>query len=272
MAEEKAEEKREGIPRVLLFGGTTEGLRILGFLQRFDLDLTVSVATQYGRESIRENAKARVVCGRMDKDEMLAWIEKNSVELVIDATHPFATEATRNIQWACKAGRAEYIRCLRKETDPARPAETQAVYVDSVQEAVEYLKRTEGNILITTGSKELGRFCEIPDYQTRCFARVLSVTDSVKSSVECGFVGRNLIAMRAPFSKEMNIATIHYADAAFFVTKESGDAGGMREKTEACSETGTTLVVIRRPEEVGSHVEELCKALAKKYEKFRLTV
>lgn len=143
------------------------------------------------------------------------------------------------------------------------------VCMDSVREAVEYLKSVKGNILITTGSKELWKFCEIPDYQTRCFARVLSVPDSVASSAGCGFLGRHLIAMQAPFSKEMNIATIHYADASFFVTKESGEAGGMKEKIQACSETGTTLVVIRRPGETGKPVKEVCGDLDKKFQKYK---
>ena len=33
-------------------------------------------------------------------------------------------------------------------------------------EAVEYLKSTEGDILVTTGSKELEAFCALPDYKT----------------------------------------------------------------------------------------------------------
>ena len=37
----------------------------------------------------------------------------------------------------------------------------QAVLVGSVDEAVEYLKKTEGNILATTGSKELFKYTPV---------------------------------------------------------------------------------------------------------------
>ena len=39
----------------------------------------------------------------------------------------------------------------------------------------------------------------------------------------------------------------------------------MKEKIQACTETGTTLVVIRRPKETGRSVEEVCKDLREKY-------
>lgn len=269
---ESFEEKAEDIPRVLIFGGTTESLSILDFLKGFDLDVVLSVATEYGRECAGKYERTQIISGRMDREEIFLYIRKESVDLVIDATHPFAMEITANIRWACEKAQTEYIRCLREEMEAPKEMPGQIVSVSSVGEAVEYLSSTKGNILITTGSKELKRFCEIPDYQTRCYARVLSVPESVRSSAKCGFSGRNLIAMHAPFSKEMNIATIHYADAAFFVTKETGDAGGMKEKLKACSETGTTLVVIRRPKETGSSVEEICDKLDEKFQKYRLTV
>ncbi len=267
-----AVKKNERIPRVLIFGGTTESLRVLDFLEGFDLYVVLSVATEYGRECAGKHGRLQVICGRMDREEILSYIKENFIHLVIDATHPFALEITANIRWACKEAQTEYMRCLREELEAAEEMPVQIVRVSSVDEAGEDLSVTEGNILITTGSKELRKFCRIPDYKTRCFARVLSVPESVQSSVECGFTGRNLIAMRPPFSKEMNVATIHYADAVFFVTKETGDAGGMKEKIQACLETGTTLVVIRRPREAGGLVEEICDELDKKFLKYRLTV
>ena len=45
--------------------------------------------------------------------------------------------------------------------------------VDTTEEAVSYLAGTEGKILVTTGSKELAKFAELPDYKNRVYARVL---------------------------------------------------------------------------------------------------
>ena len=44
-----------------------------------------------------------------------------------------------------------------------------------------------------------------------------------EESAKLGFQGRHLIAMQGPFSREMNLALLRYTDAAYFVTKESGE-------------------------------------------------
>ncbi len=264
------EDKKEKLPRVLIFGGTTESRVILDFLRRFNVKVILSVATEYGKECVEPDELTEVSCRRMDGEEILTFMKEKAAELVIDATHPFATEISRHIGWACEKAAVECLRCLREETGKTESEKQGAVvYVESIKGAVEYLSSMEGGILITTGSKDLKEFCRIPDYRTRCVARVLSVPGSVESSAGCGFSGRNLIAMQAPFSKEMNIATIHYSNASFLVTKESGDIGGMKEKMQACSETGTTLVIVRRPEETGRTVKEICDDLDMRYRKYR---
>lgn len=45
--------------------------------------------------------------------------------------------------------------------------EQEAIYVESTEKAAELLSGTEGNIFLTTGSKELSKFTVIPDYQER---------------------------------------------------------------------------------------------------------
>ena len=63
----------------------------------------------------------------------------------------------------------------------------------------------------------------------------------MEESVRLGFKGRNLIAMQGPFSAEMNVALLHQTKAKYFVTKESGKAGGFEEKKKAARETGAVL-------------------------------
>ena len=115
---------------------------------------------------------------------------------------------------------------------------------------------------MSTGSKELGLYAELDDDQERFYARVLSVWESVKKSMELGFDGKHLIAMQGPFSKELNVAMLRQTEADYFVTKESGNTGGFEEKYEAAMETGTVLVVVGRPEEEGFGVEEVCQKIA----------
>ena len=57
--------------------------------------------------------------------------------------------------------------------------------------------------------------------------------------------------------------TIHQTGAKYFVTKESGKAGGFGEKVQAAKETGAVLVAVGRPKETGRTFSEVCKWLEK---------
>ena len=71
-------------------------------------------------------------------------------ELVLDATHPYAAEVTVNIREACENTAVSYVRVLREGG-----VHKDAVYVENTEAAVDYLKHVSGNVLLTTGSKEL---------------------------------------------------------------------------------------------------------------------
>ena len=72
-----------------------------------------------------------------------------------------------------------------------------------------------------------------------------------------GLDGKQIIAMQGPFSKEMNTATIRQYAIRFLVSKDGGKAGGFAEKAAAAKETGTELIVLRRPEENGLSFDEV---------------
>ena len=242
---------------ILIFAGTTEGRILAGYASAHSVRCFVSVATDYGKSLIGHLENITLLTGRMDEEEMERFIEENDIRLVIDATHPFAREVTENIRSACEKVRTRsevrYVRCIRPFEN--RSSDEQIIYTESVQEAVEYLKKTTGNILIATGSKELHLYTEIENYRERCFARVLSTEPAVRESVRLGFEGKHLFAMQGPFAPDLNLALLRQTKASYFVTKETGKAGGFEEKAEAAEMTGAVLVVIGRPEENGESVE-----------------
>ena len=266
-------------PAILIFAGTTEGRTLAEYASAHSVRCFVSVATDYGKSLIEHLEDITLLTGRMDEEEMERFIEENDIRLVIDATHPFAREVTENIRSACEKARirleeVRYVRCIRpfeKRPSSGQSAEisetedrvaggerTQGeriIYTESVQEAVEYLKKTTGNILIATGSKELHLYTEIENYRERCFARVLSTEPAVRESVRLGFEGKHLFAMQGPFAQDLNLALLRQTKAAYFVTKETGKAGGFDEKAEAAEMAGAVLVVIGRPDETGESVE-----------------
>ena len=261
---------------VLIFAGTTEGRLLAEHASERKIPCYVSTATEYGKSILEGLDGIEKISGRMDEREIERFIAEKKIRLVIDATHPFAVAATENIRQACTETGVGYVRCLRQEgaaeksaaadmkesagamtEESAQTEKKQRMkVVSSVKEAADFLKNTEGNILIATGSKELKYYTEIPDYRERCYARVLSTKEAVAESVELGFEGRRLIAMQGPFSAEMNLALLHQVAARYFVTKESGKTGGFYEKLDAAEQAGAVLVVVGRPEETGKSLEE----------------
>lgn len=100
--------------RVVLFSGTTEGRELSRRLAELGLEVTVSVATPLGQEEQGSAPGVTVRCGRLLPDEMAALLK--GAALCIDATHPYAVEATKNIRAAAESAGVGYLRLL------ARPA------------------------------------------------------------------------------------------------------------------------------------------------------
>ena len=241
---------REKERKLLLFAGTTEGRMLAEYLSKKRIACYVSTATEYGKSLLQEEQLSDIIilAGRMNEEEIKTFLTEKKIECVVDATHPFAKIVTENIVNACKETQTGYIRCLR---------ETETSGEDLAgQEQVRVF--TTGNVLIATGSKELKEYTKIGNYQERCFARVLSTKAAVEESVRLGFEGKHLIAMQGPFSEEMNLALLHQTRARYFVTKESGKAGGFEEKLKAAKNAGAVLIVIGRPQEIGRSVQEVC--------------
>ncbi len=248
--------------RVIVFAGTTEGRNLAAFLEENKISATICVATAYGESLLEEYTHLEVCSGRMDEAEMTKLFQEKEPEFVIDATHPYAGDVTKNIKAACQAAERTYIRVVRN-SEQSRGA-GKKVYVSSTAEAVKYLRTTTGNIFLTTGSKELYRFTEIPGYEKRLYARVLSSPEVVSACAELGICGQHLICMQGPFSRELNEAMFAQCQAAYVVTKESGAAGGFREKEEAAEKLGICLVIIGRPEQEEGISLEQCRELLKK--------
>ena len=244
---------------IFIFSGTSEGRSISKQLAEAGADVHVRVATEYGAEVMGYDANIDVKVGSCGGAEGIAnVIRENGYDIVIDATHPYALNITEHIKQACEATGAFYIRLKRSDSDTESDS---IVKVSTVQEAVDYLKDKEGNILASTGSKDIALYTQIPNYKERVTARVLSTMESVQKCAEYGFSGKNLICAQGPFSEETNYATLKQIDAKYIVTKDSGTAGGYEDKVRAAMRAGAIVVLIERPKEEGHTYDEVVSIL-----------
>ena len=255
---------------VFLFGGTTEGRKIAEAIAEVNrawvahepsglpISAEVYVATAYGASLLPAGPGITVHVGRLDAEEMRVLFEEAPAPLlVIDATHPYAAVVSENILSACAAAGVRCIRVERESTGTegklTSPEGAALHWVDSIEEAAAWLAGQSShrpNILITTGSKELAPYTRIPDFAARCYVRALPTVEALEKCRQLGFRREHLILMQGPFSEEMNVAQLRYADAGYLVTKASGETGGFPEKCEAALALGVEVVCIGRPKEV----------------------
>lgn len=258
----------------LIFAGTTEGRELTQFLlnmineEHLQMHLTVCIATDYGRLMLPEHKALTVLASRLNEQEMEKLMSKNAFDCILDATHPYAVLVSENIRNAAAAENIPYIRVIRPDSTPI-DTDSNIVFVHTMQEAVSYLAETKGNILVTTGSKELPLLRELPGYEERVYARILPNPQMVSDSYEMGFKGQHLICMQGPFTEELNTALIHQFHISYVLTKNSGANGGFAEKIKSAEQTNTTLVVIGRPAEQtkGYLLEDVC-AVYRKHHSF----
>lgn len=264
--------------KVLIYAGTTEGRELAQELARERIYCDISVATEYGRQIMDEKISPYICIlqGRMTAEQMRLKCENEQYLAVVDATHPFATEVSVNIRESLKGLDIPYFR-LGREKIPGEEGERQAgerqagerqtgerqageqqaeeqnymarKYFQNTAACVEALKKTEGTIFLTTGSKELSAFCREKTIRKRLVVRVLPGMESLQECVRNGLEGRQIIAMQGPFSKEMNLAMIRQYQASVLVTKESGKTGGEDTKLAAAGEAQIPSYIILRPDE-----------------------
>lgn len=226
--------------KICIFAGTSEGRRLIERLAGRGAELVACVATGYGEVLLGERDGVRIHSGRMDAAQMEAFLVQERFDLAVDATHPYADRATENIIDACKSAGVEYLRLLRASDSE----DADGVFVENTAACVEYLKTTTGDILLTTGSKELPAYAELRE---RLYVRVLPMLQSLKICEDCGVTPDRIIAMQGPFDEDMNLAILRSTGTKIMVTKDTGGPGGYGAKVSAARKAGVQTVVIGRP-------------------------
>lgn len=234
--------------RLLVFGGTTEARELL----RRGVPAICCVATGYGAKLLDGLENVRVLTGRLDETAMEALFRAEGVTHVIDATHPYALEVTKNVRRACARAGVKLLRVTRAKT----PLFGDVTAVATPEEAAALLEGGDEKVLLAVGSKELPAFAGVSRAKERLFARVLPTSDVIAQCEALGYGAGHLIAMQGPFSAAMNEQMLEATGAAVLVTKDGGASGGTEEKLRAAQNRGARVILIGRGDEEGATVDE----------------
>lgn len=250
------------IRNIWLIGGTTESVEIAELLSESNFTCLVSVTTNSATQLYSHISGLKLIVGKIKAEEINTFLAENNIELVIDATHPYAVIISQNAIATCKRKNITYIRYER----PLLPINSHLVKeFDSIEALLKSSFLENKKVLLTLGYKSLSLFQNYHQ-QADLFARVLPYSQSVEMATLAGFKSDRIIAIRPPLSIEFEKALWRLWEIEVVVTKASGKSGGEDIKKKVAKELNITLVTISRPQirypQVTSDLKELMKIVS----------
>lgn len=222
---------------ILVFGGTTEGRKCVEVLEQGDREYYYSTR---GTQQKVECVHGHHISGAMTAEDMVQFCKAHSIELIVDAAHPFASELHESVH---KASQETGIPVVRYERQyPALPENV--TRCENYDDAIEKMRR-EGvkRLLALTGVQTIEKLRGFWE-ETPTVFRILRREESMEKVKEQGFDEKNVV-----FYADKNTAElIALTDADAIITKESGESGGILEKTGAAERMGVKIFVVNRPQ------------------------
>lgn len=228
--------------KILLIGGTRDSVTIAESIVSEQLTCLVTVATENIQISYPMSPYLTIKKGALNPDRIRLLCQQEKIIAIVDASHPYAVQISRQ---AITVSKENYIPYLRYER-ASLPSSPEIITLDNFDTLIKgnYLqgKRT----LLTIGYKALPLF-KIWQNHAVLFARILPKIESLEMAIQAGFSSDRLIALRPPISAELEQALWRQWNISLVVTKASGKEGGELIKRLVATELGVKIIIIKRP-------------------------
>ncbi len=251
---------------ILVMGGTSEARDLV---ENFDISKIVyATTTRNPAHLARFRSLPQVhLIGPMNRAQIVRVVENYNIRKLLDATHPFAENASTNAIAACAECEIDYFRLERPRVEV--PASELIRIVSSFDRAAELIREMEDKkrLLLSIGVKHLGYFRELfEDSEYEVYCQVLDIPKSLEMAERCGIpLDRVLTSDGVPTMENVHRILMDF-QLDLMVFKESGYRGGTDAKIEAGMITKTPMVLVDRPQinypKVFESVEELVSSLA----------
>src|SRR5690554_1939298 len=182
---------------IWIIGGTSEARKLIDRLGDFN-NYILTIATEDGKEFFDTD---NLFIGRLSKDEMIDFAKENKIDMIVDLSHPYAKIVSENASFVSEELGIEYVRYVRKIAVHDRDN----IYLNSYEEAFDYLSNVKGTVFFTTGSKNIKDFEKVRG-DNRFIYRVLPALESIELCKQSDVHMRDIVAILGPFSKEFNKA------------------------------------------------------------------
>ncbi|MGQ0456707.1 MAG: cobalt-precorrin-6A reductase [Hyphomicrobium sp.] len=222
--------------RVLLLGGTSEGNVLAAMLARdARFQPLLSLA---GRTAAPKLPDVPLLSGGFGGgDALAAFIASQAIDLVIDATHPFAVQMSSNAVSACRASGAPLIALDR----PAWEAQAGDRWrrFQGVVPAIAALPETPTRVFSALGRQSVALLAAAPRHRY-----VIRVVDAIAPPPD--LPDSIVIAARGPFRTEDDEALFRTHGIEIVLAKNAGGPAAI-SKIEAARALGLTVFMVDRP-------------------------
>jgi precorrin-6A/cobalt-precorrin-6A reductase len=179
----------------------------------------------------------------MDSDQLKEFLLTQGVSCIVDASHPYAENISRYAIQACRELSLGYCRFER----PALRQAGDFIICPDFQAAGELADGLRGNIFMTIGINHMAQVLAGIRERDRVRVRVLPQSETIHQLEDLGLNADHIIAMKGPFSEEMNYLLFSEAAASILISKDSGTQGGTDHKIEAARRLGMKIILVSRP-------------------------
>ncbi len=221
--------------RLLILGGTTEASALARRIaERRDIAPVLSFAGRT-RSPVPPPIPFRVG-GFGGITGLQAYLTDRKIDAVIDATHPFATQMSKNAAAACRGLAIPIVIFTR----PAwhRQEHDRWISVVDMEAAVQALGTEPRRVFLTIGGLRLAAFVAAP--QHHYIVRTIDPPAVIGS-----LPSHRLILTRGPFALDDEIALMRDEHVEVLVTKNSGGSAS-EAKLSAARSLGIDVVVVER--------------------------
>jgi precorrin-6A/cobalt-precorrin-6A reductase len=222
-------------PNLLILAGTTEATAFARHAAELGLEGTVSFAGRVARP-LRQPLPQRVG-GFGGAEGLAAYLEEHQITHLIDATHPFAEQMSRNAVVAAERAGVPLVALTRPPWTPE--AGDDWVRVPDIAGAVTALDRPAARVMLAVGRMHLAEFAPNPQH-----FYLLRLVDPPE--VPPPFPDHHVIVDRGPFEAEADRALMEAQGIELVVSKNAGGTGAYA-KIAAARSLGLPVVMIDRP-------------------------
>jgi precorrin-6A/cobalt-precorrin-6A reductase len=222
------------LKRVLVLAGTSDARELIGRIKR-EFAVVASLAG-VTRAPLDLGVETRVG-GFGGVEGLRAYLRDAAIDVLVDATHPFAAQMTRHGAEAAKGVGVPHVILQRSGWAPEEGDDWR--FVDAFEDVGAIIP--EGvTVFLGTGRQTLGAFSCLKGRRLLC--RVIDPPEGAFP-----FEGGRFVIGRPPFSIAEEVAFFQAEDVAWLVVKNAGGARS-RSKLDAARQLGLPVVMQRRPD------------------------